>query len=189
MTKLKLAIFASGDGSNAENIIRYFDEHAKVSVALVISNRSEAGVLGRAEALGIETAFVPNSDWSDEEMVLELLDAYDIDWIALSGFLIKVPDYLVAKYSDKMVNIHPALLPKFGGKGMYGMHVHKAVKAAGEAKTGITIHLVNEEYDKGKVVFQEEVAVAEEDDAEAIRKKVQQLEHRHFAKVLESLLK
>ena len=188
MSRTRLAIFASGDGTNAENIIRHFEDHAQVDVSLVVSNKAEAGVLERAEKLGIDTAFIPREDWTDEDLVRTLLEAHDIHWIALCGFLLLVPAYLIRAFEQRMVNIHPALLPKFGGKGMYGMHVHRAVKEAREQESGITIHLVNEVYDEGRTLFQERVALSPSDDAEDIRQKVQALEHRHFPKVLEALL-
>ncbi len=188
MSKVRLAIFASGEGTNAENIIRHFEGHPRLEVALVVSNRSKAGVLSRAEKLGVETLFISREDWNDDEMVLEALEAYSVHWIVLSGFLLMVPAYLIKAFPDRIVNIHPALLPRFGGKGMYGMHVHNAVKQAGEKESGITIHMVNEAYDEGRVVFQATAALTAADTPEDIRNKVQELEHVHFARVIESLV-
>lgn len=181
-----IAIFASGTGSNAENIIRSFQSESDLKVALVISNRSKAKVLEKAENLGVANAYLPKEDFEDEELLLGFLEAYNISWIVLAGFMIKIPEYLVKEFNGRIINIHPALLPKYGGKGMYGQHVHEAVKNAKESETGITIHLVNEEYDKGKILFQAKVVIMDSDTVEDIQLKVQQLEHRHYPEVIAS---
>lgn len=184
-----LAIFASGAGSNAQKIMDYFQGHPKLKIALVVSNKDEAGVLEKAQKLGVPTKIIPKSTWSDERFVLEALSAYHIEGIILAGFLLQIPGYLVQAFPQNIINIHPALLPKFGGKGMYGPYVHQAVKQAGETQTGITIHEVNEVYDEGKIIFQASCNILPSDDPEAIAHKVQLLEHAHFPKVVESYFK
>lgn len=180
-----LAIFASGSGTNAENLIRHFEHHKSIKVALVVTNRAGAGVVERAERLNVPVVYMPKADMGDEELVLETLRAYSVDWIILAGYLLLVPGYLIGAFPDRILNIHPALLPKFGGKGMYGSHVHEAVVKAGEKESGITVHLVNNEYDRGKVVFQKAVPVSEGDTPETVAKKVQELEHRYFPEIVE----
>lgn len=182
----KLAIFASGNGSNAEKIISYLESHPGLSIGLVLSNRAHAGVLDKAQALGIPTRVIPKGDWNKESEMLSLLNSFEIKGIVLAGFLLQIPSYLIQAFPHQILNIHPALLPKFGGKGMYGMHVHEAVKNAGEQVSGITIHEVNEVYDEGKIVFQASCELLETDTAEAIAGKVQQLEHLHFPRVVAS---
>ncbi len=184
-----IAIFASGAGSNAQTIIDYFREGHGVRVALVVSNRADAGVLQIAENEGIPYAIVGKEEYLDEEILLGLLQFHKIDFVVLAGFLWLIPPFLIAKYPNRIVNIHPALLPKYGGKGMYGTKVHEAVKAAGEAESGITIHYVNEHFDEGEIIFQAQCPIAPEDTADDIRKKVQALEHEHYPKVLTELLK
>ena len=149
-----IAIFASGTGSNAARIIEHFAEVDDIEVALVICNKSTAGVLQLAAEAGIPSHLLDRSTFYHQEEILNVLSQFRIDFIALAGFLWLIPPYLVSAYDGRMLNIHPALLPKYGGKGMYGMHVHQAVKAAGEAESGISIHLVNEAFDEGSVIFQ-----------------------------------
>lgn len=184
----KIAIFASGTGSNAQKIITYFREHPHIEVSLVVSNKAEAAVLDKAAAAGVDTMVVRKDRFYESTDVLDALQAKGVTFIVLAGFLWLVPAYLLAAYPQRIVNIHPALLPKFGGKGMYGKHVHKAVKAAGEKESGITIHWVSPAYDKGGIVFQARCPVAPSDEPEDIARKVQQLEHQHFAPVVEKLL-
>lgn len=187
--KKRIAIFASGTGSNARKIAEHFVNHPTVEVALIVSNKADAGVLKTAEAMGIDTYIIPSkADYINTEDLLKELYIYQIDFIALAGFLWLVPPYLVKAFPGKIVNIHPALLPKFGGKGMYGINVHRAVAQAGETESGITIHLVDEQYDRGDPIFQAKVAINPGDDAETIQKKVLALEHEHFPKVIERLL-
>lgn len=183
-----LAIFASGTGSNAHRIIEHFRNHDSVRVALVVSNRKAAGVLPMAESHDIPTAYVPKTEWKSPERVLGLLEAFEVDFIALAGFLLLVPEYLVEAFPQRIVNIHPALLPKFGGKGMYGTNVHRAVEEAKETESGITIHYVNARYDEGNVIFQATTPLAADDSVEEIGRKVLVLEHRHYPEVLEKLL-
>lgn len=186
--KLKIAVFASGNGSNAENIIRFFREKGSGGeVVLVVCNRREAGVVGRAAALGVDVAILSRDELADSERVLAMFDARGVNCVVLAGFLLMVPPYLISRYEGRMVNIHPSLLPKFGGKGMYGHHVHEAVVAAGECETGITVHLVSEEYDKGQILFQARVAVAPGDTAADVERKVRELEMRFFPGVIARL--
>lgn len=184
----KLAIFASGTGSNARKIIEYFSGSGSVEVALVLSNKKDAGVLDIARAHGIPTMVFDRKMLYETDEVLDALRAHHIDFIVLAGFLWLAPPPLIAAFPQRMINIHPALLPKYGGKGMYGMHVHEAVKAAGETETGITIHYVNEHYDKGDFVFQMHCAVLPEDTPADIARKVQQLEHRYFPEIIAKLV-
>lgn len=187
-TKKRIAIFATGSGSNAEAMMRYFQNHAQIEVSLLLSNKSDAGALKHAENYGVPTIVFNRETFFHTENILEELKKQAIDLVVLAGFLWKVPDYLIQAYPNKIINIHPALLPKYGGKGMYGMHVHEAVKAAGETESGITIHLVNENYDEGKTLLQEKVRILPEDDAMTIAKKVLQLEHAHFSPLVEKYI-
>lgn len=184
-----LAILASGSGSNAEVIIRYFRNHETIRIVLVISNKVEAGVLEKAKRLGIPSMVIPKKCWQEETDILKTFKNQQIDGIILAGFLLQVPPFLIERYSKRIINIHPALLPKFGGKGMYGKQVHQAVKLAGESNTGITIHEVNEVYDDGEIIFQASCSILPTDDVETIALKVQELEHIHYPKVIEGHFK
>ena len=186
--KKNIAIFASGSGSNTENIIRYFRENEAIQVSLVLSNRSDAYVLERAHRLGVPCNVFPKEDWVAGDEILAVLQEYHIDFVVLAGFLVRVPDLLLHAYPNKIINIHPALLPKFGGKGMYGNRVHEAVVAAGEKKSGITIHYINERYDEGHIVFQAVCPVLPTDSPEDVAKKVHALEYEHFPRVIERVL-
>lgn len=185
--KTHLAIFASGGGSNAEEIMRYFSNHARIQISLVVTNNPKAGVLHRAEGFHIP-CYVYQPEELENGILEKTLDAYHIDFIVLAGYLKKVPDSLLKKYPNKIVNIHPALLPKFGGKGMYGMNVHKAVVEAKESKSGMTIHFVNEHYDEGGIIEQHEVALSETDSPERVQQKVLELEHKFFAPCIEKII-
>ena len=186
--KKNIAIFASGSGSNTENIIRYFRENEAIQVSLVLSNRSDAYVLERAHRLGVPCNVFPKEDWVAGDEILAVLQEYHIDFVVLAGFLVRVPDLLLHAYPNKIINIHPALLPKFGGKGMYGNRVHEAVVAAGEKKSGITIHYINERYDEGNIVCQAVCPVLPTDSPEDVAKKVHALEYEHFPRVIERVL-
>ena len=186
--KKNIAIFASGSGSNTENIIRYFRENEAIQVSLVLSNRSDAYVLERAHRLGVPCNVFPKEDWMAGDEILAVLQEYHIDFVVLAGFLVRVPDLLLHAYPNKIINIHPALLPKFGGKGMYGDRVHEAVVAAGEKKSGITIHYINERYDEGNIVFQAVCPVLPTDSPEDVAKKVHALEYEHFPRIIERVL-
>lgn len=186
--KKNIAIFASGSGSNAENIIRYFRNNDSICVSLVLSNKSDAYVLERAHRLGVSSNVFPKEDWVAGDEVLAVLQEYRIDFIVLAGFLVRVPDLILHAYPNKIINIHPALLPKFGGKGMYGSRVHEAVVAAGEKESGITIHYINERYDEGNTIFQATCPVLPDDTPEDVAEKVHALEYKHFPLVIEKVL-
>jgi len=183
-----IAIFASGTGSNAEKIMQYFRGHSSIRVELVVSNKAQAPVLDKARAHQVATHVINRSSFYDTRDILEVLSNHQIDLIVLAGFMWLIPSYLVEAYAGRMLNIHPALLPAYGGKGMYGKHVHQAVHAAGERKSGITIHQVNERYDEGAVVFQASCDLSPEDTPEVIARKVQLLEHQYFAPVVEQFM-
>ena len=184
----KIAIFASGSGTNAENIIRYFEGNDSVKVSLVLSNKSDAYVLERARVLGVPCVALPKEGWTDGWAVLDLLREYQIGFIVLAGFLLRVPEVLLNAYPNKIINIHPALLPKFGGKGMYGDRVHEAVVAAGEQESGITIHYINEHYDEGSIIFQAKCPVLPEDSSEDVATKVHALEYEHYPVIIKKIL-
>ncbi len=183
-----LAIFASGRGSNAEAIIRRFSKESDHRVALVLSNNPQAGVLDIARENQIPNHVTSRTAFYSQDSVLPVLREHQIDWIALAGFLWLVPQVLIQAYPARIVNIHPALLPKYGGKGMYGERVHQAVAEQGDAESGISIHYVDELYDHGQLILQVRVALAAVDDAETIRNKVLELEHKHYPEVLVQLL-
>lgn len=186
--KPSLVILASGSGTNAENIIKYFQHTQTAQVVSVMSNKKDAKVLERAKNLGVEAETFTKAELSDPKQFGAKLKALDPDLIILAGFLLKIPEYLVANYPDKIVNIHPALLPNYGGKGMYGMNVHKAVVANNESFSGITIHFVNEHYDEGGIIFQAKTRLSHSDSPEDVASKVHLLEYEHYPKVIENLL-
>lgn len=184
-----VAIFVSGSGTNCENIIRYFQDSPLVHVALVLSNKSDAYALVRAERLNVPTVVVPKAEFGKADEVLKVLDEHHIDFIVLAGFLLMIPDYLIQTYHRRMINLHPALLPKFGGKGMYGHHVHEAVKAAGETETGFTVHWVSLVCDGGKIIAQFRTPLLPSDSADDIAEKEHQLEMKHFPQVVEQVVR
>ena len=186
--KLNIAIFASGGGTNCENLIRYFADSEQVCTALVVSNKADAPALEKAQRLGVETQVVSKAELNDESVMLPLLQRYDIQFIVLAGFLPLIPDYLVDAYPRRIVNIHPSLLPKFGGKGMWGHHVHEAVKAAGEVETGMTVHWVTPVCDGGEIIAQYKVALSPSDTPDDIAAKEHVLEMTYFPKVIEQLV-
>lgn len=179
----KIALLASGSGSNVENIIRYFADSPEFSFPLIISNRKDAYVHERAKKLNVPSVTLSKDEIAGDE-ILELLRRYEIDSIVLAGFLLKVPEHLIKAYTNKIINIHPALLPKYGGTGMYGHHVHDAVVQNKETETGITIHYVNEHYDEGKIIFQATCQVLPTDSPEDVAKKVHELEYTFFPEVI-----
>lgn len=185
---MNIAIFASGGGSNALKIIEHFDGHPFIKVALIVSNKQDAGVLDIAQNKGIPTLIIQRATFYNTAALLTNLEEYAIDFIVLAGFLWLIPAYLTARFDHKMVNIHPALLPKYGGKGMYGMHVHEAVHAAQEPESGITIHYVNDHYDEGNIIFSATTPLLSTDTPKDIARKVLALEHLHFPVVIEQLL-
>lgn len=183
-----IAIFASGKGSNAEAIIDYFANSSSIKVALVVSNNPGAGVVQLAHQRKIVSAIVSNSTLKNEVVMGKLLSALQIEFIALAGFLQIVPAFLLRKYPNSIVNIHPALLPKYGGKGMYGIKVHQAVLENKEAETGMTIHYVNEHYDEGEIILQKKLRIDEGLNAEQLAQKVLSMEHEWYPKTIEQLL-
>jgi len=184
----KIAIFASGSGTNAENIIRYFSESVSTQIVIVLSNKVDAGVHLRAKNLGIPSFSFSNTEFREGTAILKKLDEYNTDFIVLAGFMAMIPPVIINMYDKRIINIHPALLPKFGGKGMYGHYVHEAVIAAKEKETGITIHYVNERYDEGAIIFQASFPILSTDTVGEIEKKVHELEYKHFPGVIEELL-
>ena len=186
---VRIAIFASGRGSNALKIIEYFQRHELIEVVLIVSNKENAPVLDIGKQFDINILVINRKSFYQSENVLIDLQKHQIDFIVLAGFMWLIPVYLVQSYPNKIVNIHPALLPKYGGKGMYGMYLHQAVKAANETETGITIHYVNEKYDEGNIIFQASTRIETADTPELIAKKVHQLEHEHFPKVIEATIR
>ncbi len=181
-------ILASGSGSNAENIISYFNENSTVTVAAVLTNKKNAKVLERCERLEVPAYYFNKKAFSSSGNLVQMLQGLNPDLIVLAGFLWKIPLTLINAFPNQIINIHPALLPKYGGKGMYGAKVHQAVKDNSEPETGITIHYVNENYDEGAILFQAKTKVGPTDDADTIAQKVHQLEYEHFPKVIEKLL-
>lgn len=188
MIHKNIVIFASGEGTNAQRIIDYFKKSETINIALIVSNNTNANVLKRAKSENIETHILNKIDFYNSNKTIEYLKNLKIDLIVLAGFLWIVPENLVKAFPEKIVNIHPALLPKYGGKGMYGMNVHNAVVNAKEKESGISIHFVNEHYDEGKIIAQHKCSVAENETAESLAEKIQQLEHEFFPKTIENLL-
>lgn len=186
MKKFRLAIFASGNGSNAIAIIQYFAKHEQIDVVLVLSNNPEAPILKKANELGVESTSFTKEEFKESSKVDDLLKKKEITHLVLAGFLWLVPKYLIQQYPDRIVNIHPALLPKYGGKGMYGMRVHETVKNSGDKESGITIHKVTEHFDEGEPLLQVTCLVEEQDTVATIAAKVQALEHTHYPKVIET---
>jgi phosphoribosylglycinamide formyltransferase-1 len=185
----KISIFASGSGSNAENIINFFDKNPAIGVVVILSNRQDAFVHERAKKLGVPSLTFSNKEFREGEPVLKALASYGVDFIVLAGFMSLVSPLIINAFPSRIVNIHPALLPRFGGKGMYGHHVHEAVIAAKEKQSGITIHYVNERYDEGEIVFQATVPVLPDDTAADVESKVHELEYRFYPEVIDNILK
>lgn len=183
-----IAIFASGNGSNAENISAYFTNNEDIEISLIISNKRDAFVHKRAKKLGIPSYTFSKSEFDDGSLIIETLREYNINFIVLAGFLLKVSQPILDAYENRIVNIHPALLPKFGGKGMYGDYVHKAVVDAGEKESGITIHYVNENYDEGNIIFQASCEVVPDDTPDDVARKVHELEYLHFPRLIEEVV-
>lgn len=183
-----IAILASGAGSNAQKILEHFSDRMDISVRLIVSNKQEAGVLNIAKVASIDTFVVTRDSFYSSTDLLVELNKRNIDFIVLAGFLWLIPPYLIQHYPDRIINIHPALLPKYGGKGMYGHFVHEAVHLAKETHSGITIHYVNEKYDEGSIVFQERCEILPSDQPEDIARKVQVLEHSYYPTVIDQLV-
>ena len=184
---INLAIFVSGGGSNCENIIRYFKGSDKVHVALVVANKAGIPALEKAERLGVPTHVLSKADLNREDVALPLMKEYSIDFIVLAGFLLVIPDFLIREYDRRIINLHPALLPKFGGMGMYGHRVHEAVKAAGETETGMTVHWVSGKVDGGEIIAQFRTPISPDDTPDDIAAKEHVLEMEHFPQVIEAL--
>ncbi|MDB5032181.1 phosphoribosylglycinamide formyltransferase [Mucilaginibacter sp.] len=187
--KKRIAIFASGSGSNAQKIMEHFKRNTEAEVVLILTNNPQAYVLQRADNFEIPSHVFTRQEFYESDDVIKMLKTLQVDLIVLAGFLWLVPPSLLKNFPNKIINLHPALLPKYGGKGMYGDNVHKAILAANEEESGITIHFVNEEFDEGEVIHQSKFKIEEGDNLEMVKFKGQQLEHLHFPKVIESLLK
>lgn len=186
---MNIAIFVSGSGSNCENIIQYFQNNKQANIALVVSNRSDAYALVRAQRLNVPTKVLPKAEFNNQEMVMKLMADYRIDFIVLAGFLLMIPDWLISAYQHRMINLHPALLPKFGGIGMYGHYVHEAVRKANETETGMTIHWVSPVCDGGEIIAQFRTPITPDDTPDDIAAKEHVLEMKHFPQVIEAILK
>lgn len=186
---VNIAIFVSGSGSNCENIIRYFQQNNEVNIALVISNKAGAYALTRAKNLNVPSIVLPKAEFNDRTKVLNLMKKNKIDFIVLAGFLLIIPDWLIDAYPKRMLNLHPALLPKFGGIGMYGHHVHEAVRKANETETGMTVHWVSNVCDGGEIIAQFRTPITPTDTPDDIADKEHVLEMEHFPQVIESVLK
>lgn len=185
----KLALFCSGSGSNAESLMSWFQDHPDIRVTLMVYNRKDSGAKMRADKFGVPAMYLPNADFQGETgKASEALNAFEIDFILLAGFLALLPGWLVSRFRDRILNIHPALLPDFGGKGMFGRNVHGAVKKSGITETGMSIHLVNEKYDEGKILFQATCPVWESDSETDIATRVLKLEHLHYPLVAEQFI-
>ncbi len=183
-----IAIFASGNGSNAERIIKYFDDSPTAQVNVVFTNNNKAGVIKRAHSLFVDVQLLSRDDFTNTKRLLKIIEQYNTNLIVLAGFMWLVPDALIRNYPNKIINIHPALLPNYGGKGMYGMRVHEAVISAGDSKSGITIHKVNRNYDDGQIIFQMEVGIDANDTPDSLAEKIHMLEYEYFPEVIENFL-
>lgn len=183
-----IAIFASGSGTNAENIIRYFSNSESINVQVVLSNNRKVKVHERVNALGVPSFVFTPEEFVEGTPVIHKLIEYNVDFIILAGFMNKIAEPLLKSFPNRIINIHPALLPKHGGKGMFGMHVHNAVVAAGEKESGITIHYINEEYDEGAIIFQAKCTVEPQDTPEDVANKVHTLEYAHYPRVIEEVI-
>lgn len=188
MNKIKLAVFASGGGTNCENIIRYFKDSDKVKVALVVANKVGIPALEKAERFGVPTRVLPKADLNRKDILLPLMKEYSIDFIVLAGFLLVIPDFLINEYDHRIINLHPALLPKFGGIGMYGHHVHEAVKAAGETETGMTVHWVTPKVDGGAIIARFRTPITPDDTPDDIAAKEHVLEMEHFPHLIDEII-
>jgi phosphoribosylglycinamide formyltransferase-1 len=186
--KKNIVLFASGNGTNAENIIRYFQQSDVIHITEILTNNPKAGVIERAKKLNVPVRVFTRADFDSPQILIHHLGEQQTDLIVLAGFLWKIPTALIRQFSGKMINLHPALLPEFGGKGMYGLRVHEAVIAAEKKKSGITIHFVNENYDEGKIIFQAKTEVTREDTPESLAEKIHQLEYKYFPQVIEDIM-
>ncbi|MBA3664416.1 MAG: phosphoribosylglycinamide formyltransferase [Bacteroidetes bacterium] len=186
---INAAVFASGEGTNAENLFKFFENDTRIKIKLVVTNKDTAGIIARAEKYKKNVQIISRESLENyTSQFIEFLKLEKIDLIILAGFLLKLPPQFVTAFPNRIINIHPSLLPKYGGKGMYGNKIHGAVLRNKETESGITIHLVNEEYDEGQVILQVRCEVLEEDTIETLAQKIQKLEHEHFPKVIERFL-
>ena len=183
----KIIIFASGDGTNVEQIIKYFKNNNEVNIQLILTNNSNAGVLKRAKKHGIPANFY-NNEAFENKIVFEILNSLNPNLIVLAGFIRKIPNIIISRFPNKIINIHPALLPSHGGKGMFGIEVHKSVIRSNDSKTGVTIHYVNSNYDEGEIIFQKTVKIDRDDSPESLFRRVQKLEHKYYSLIIEKLL-
>jgi phosphoribosylglycinamide formyltransferase 1 len=186
---VNIAIFASGNGTNAQRMIDHFRHHPEIRIALVLSNKPDAYVLKRAENAGVPSRVFDRKEFGEATPVMDCLGELDIHFIILAGFLLLVPPEIIRRYEGRMINIHPALLPAYGGKGMYGMNVHREVLSNGDRESGITIHMVNEKYDEGRIIFQARCPVREDDTPESLAAKIHTLEYEHFPRVAEEIVR
>jgi phosphoribosylglycinamide formyltransferase-1 len=186
---MNIAIFVSGNGTNCENIIEYFSNSKDIKTALVLSDRENAYALVRADKHGVPTVVLPKPEFGKEAVLLPLMRKYDIDFIVLAGFLAFIPDFLIGAYDHRIINIHPSLLPEFGGKGMYGHHVHEAVKAAGKSETGMTVHYVSGRIDGGEIIAQFKTALSPSDSVDDIAAKEHELEMKYYPGVIEKIIR
>lgn len=187
--KTKIAIFASGEGTNAERIMSVFAKNGEIEVALLLASKEGIGALQKAEAAGVPSVVFPRTAFAETEPILSVLQNYKVDFIVLAGFLVHIPEWMLRVYPNRLINIHPSLLPKFGGKGMFGLRIHQAVLEAAEQESGITIHLVNELYDSGDILFQATCSVKSDDSAEALAARVHELEYKYYPEVVEEWIK
>jgi len=183
-----IAIFGSGNGSNAENIIKYFRSHQNISIKIIVSEKQNAKIIDIAKKWKLDTLIIQDKFINSTEDIFKKINYYKINFIVLAGFLLKIPEKLINSFPKSIINIHPSLLPKFGGKGMYGLNVHKAVLDANEKKSGITIHYVNNKYDDGKILFQAKCPVLKNDSPKLLSKRVQKLEHQFYPLIIEKII-
>jgi phosphoribosylglycinamide formyltransferase-1 len=182
---MNIAILASGSGTNAVKMIEYFKDHDSIHIVVVASNNKDAGVITKASDLGVPTIIFNRKSFYETSAVEDMLKERNVDWIVLAGFLWLVPESLLKKFPERIINIHPSLLPKYGGKGMYGGHVHNAVIANGDSESGITIHIIDDKYDRGQILYQAKCKVNPDDTPETLQKRIQQLEYEHFSPTVE----
>jgi len=187
--KTRIAIFASGKGTNAERIMSAFAKNKEIEIALLLASKEGIGALQKAEAAGVPSVVFSRAAFVETEPILSTLQNYKVDFIVLAGFLVHIPEWILRVYPNRLINIHPSLLPKFGGKGMFGLHIHQAVLEAGEQESGITIHLVNELYDSGGILFQTSCFVKSDDSPETLATRVHELEYKYYPEVIEEWIK
>lgn len=182
-----IAIFASGNGTNAENIIKYFSTNSKINISLIVTNVKNAGVIERAEKLGVSVLYMSKEEINSSK-IIDILKYHKISFIALAGYLLKIPQILLKAYPGKIINLHPALLPKYGGKGMYGIRVHESVINSKETESGITIHIIDENFDQGEIVFQAKCKVCSNDTPESLACKIHTLEYKYYPQIIEKII-